>query len=218
MNQLYILLELAKVGCNSKSCRVSSNQIAERVGCSQQTASRWLKRLSEQGHIEKEAGPSGQTIKLTPKGVKWLRSIEHEINSAFEDVSDKVVLEGEIVSGFGEGSYYIGLDEYQRQFKEKLGFNPYPGTLDVKLDSDSLRYRRRLEMAEGIKVEGFSTEERDYGDVKCFPAKIKEEDAAIVMPYRTSHEERVIEMISEVNFREKYGLEDGELVEVEVEV
>ena len=201
-----------------ESCKVSSNQVADRVGCSQQTASRWLKKLSEKEYIEKEAGPSGQTIKITPKGAKWLRSIEHEISKAFEEAPTKAVLEGEIVSGFGEGSYYIGLDQYQEQFREKLGFEPYPGTLDVKLNSDSLKYRSRLEAADGIKVEGFSTDERNYGDVKCFPAKIKEEDAAIVMPYRTSHEERVIEMISDVNFREKYGLEDGDLVEVEVEI
>ncbi len=219
MKQLDILLEIAKLGAHKKPCEISSNQIAEKVGCSQQTASRWLKKLSKKEHIEqKQTGPQGQIIKMTPKGVKWLRSIERDIKKAFEEFKNEILLTGKLVSGFNEGSYYVGRKKYQKQFREKLGFKAHPGTIDLELDAESIEMRTWLETGEGIKIEGFSTEERSFGDVKCFPAELKGEKAAVVMPYRTSHEDRVIEIISPIKIRDKYNLEYGDELEVKVEI
>jgi hypothetical protein len=43
------------------------------------------------------------------------------------------VLEGCLRSGLGEGAGFTALDWVDRQFRAKLGFSPYPGTLNLSL-------------------------------------------------------------------------------------
>lgn len=38
---------------------------------------------------------------------------------------------GEVVSGLGEGAYYVR--QYEPLIEEYLGFKPFPGTLNVKI-------------------------------------------------------------------------------------
>lgn len=218
MKQLYILLELAKLGSHQRPCQISSRRIADRIDCSQQTAARWLRKLSEEGFIDREAGPNGQIIELTSKGVQWIKSIEQDIRQAFAEFPENLKMRGVLVSGFNEGGYYVNREEYQRQFREKLGFDPYPGTLDIELDEKSAETKALLETVEGIKIDGFSTQERSFGDVKCFSARIEDEEAAVVLPSRTHHEENIAEIISSVKIRDKYDLEDGDEIEVEVKL
>jgi riboflavin kinase len=51
----------------------------------------------------------------------------------FPDGSRSDVLRGRVVSGLGEGQHYISRQGYLKQFREKLGFEPFPGTLNIKL-------------------------------------------------------------------------------------
>jgi CTP-dependent riboflavin kinase len=44
-----------------------------------------------------------------------------------------VTLEGHLCSGLGEGAGFIALDWVEHQFHAKLGFAPYPGTLNLNL-------------------------------------------------------------------------------------
>lgn len=218
MNRLLILIELAKRGAHLESRQISSGELGNRLGCSQQTAARWLTKLSEEGLIERNAGAQGQIIKLTSGGVEKVKSVWQDLNEIFGGFPEKFKLTGELVSGLGEGSYYVSQEKYQDQFKEKLGFEPYPGTLDIDLDEESLTFKKRLQDFSGIKIEGFSSEERNFGGGKCFPAKIKGEKAAVVLPDRTHHEENIVDVISPVKIRDKYNLKDGDEVEVEVEI
>ncbi len=43
-----------------------------------------------------------------------------------------IEFEGEVVSGLFEGAYYISKEGYHRQIVEKLGFEPFPGTLECQ--------------------------------------------------------------------------------------
>lgn len=218
MKRLQVLLELAKIGAHTEPRDVSSVEIADRLDCSQQTASRWLGKLSEEGLVERESGPKGQTIELTVEGSEFLKSIGREINKIFGDLSENLILRGSLTSGFGEGGYYVSREGYEKQFKEKLGFEPYPGTLDLELQGKYLERKRRLENLEGVIVKGFSTEERKFGSVKCFPARLRESESAIILPSRTHHEEHIVEIISPENIRDEYGLEDGNKIKLEVKI
>ena len=45
-----------------------------------------------------------------------------------------VTLEGTVFTGLGEGAYYIAKERLsQKQIVEKLGFEPYPGTLKLEI-------------------------------------------------------------------------------------
>ena len=50
---------------------------------------------------------------------------------------------GVLFSGLGEGAYYIMIKGYRKQFQSKLGFDPFPGTLNLRLDSTVDRKIRR---------------------------------------------------------------------------
>ncbi len=216
--KILLLLELARMGANMEALETSSQELAKKIGESKKAVSRWLEELSDQGLVERETSPKGEDIILTSEGLRFLRSIWLDLRGIFGEVPDQIELVGQVVSGLGEGSYYMGKEGYQKQFKEKLGFEPYPGTLDLKLKSGSLRLKERLEIETGIKIEGFSTEERSFGAAKCFPSKIKGVESAIVLPFRTHHEEDILEIISPVKLREKFDLEEGDELEVEVEI
>ena len=45
----------------------------------------------------------------------------------------RVVLTGRVKSGLGEGRYYMSQKGYRAQFAKRLGIDPYPGTLNLRL-------------------------------------------------------------------------------------
>ncbi len=216
--KILLLLELARVDANIEAWETSPQEVAKKIGENKTAVSRWLEELSNQGFINRESSPKGEELILTSEGLRFLRSIWLDLREIFGEVPDKIELVGQVVSGLGEGSYYMGKEGYQKQFDQELGFEPYPGTLDLKLKSGSLRLKKWLEIETGIEIEGFSTDERSFGAAKCFPSKVKGQESAIVLPFRTHHEEDILEIISPVKLREKYDLEDGDELEVEVEI
>jgi riboflavin kinase len=106
---------------------------------------------------------------------------------------------------------------YRRQFKRTLGFNPYPGTFDLKLSGESIELKGILDSSPGKRIEGFKTHERTFGPVKYFLAKLHGMRVAIVLPTRSTHTD-IIELIAEKNIRKALKLKDGDRVEVEVEI
>ena len=47
----------------------------------------------------------------------------------------KIVFKGSVFSGNGEGRKFIELPWVKRQIQEKLGFTPYLGTLNIRLNT-----------------------------------------------------------------------------------
>jgi len=214
---LLTLLELARAGVTEVPRQVTSGELARKLGVSQQTAARWLVRLEERGFIKRSFGPRGQSVGLSHAGVLAVRSLYWELAEILSARPRAIELVGQVVPGLGEGSYYVSQEGYRHQFKRELGFDPYPGTLDIKLDRSSLKLRAVLEGAGGKLIRGFTTPERSFGQVKCFPATLAGVEAAVVMPARTHHVD-TIDLISPVNLRRKLKLKDGDTVRVEVRI
>jgi riboflavin kinase len=214
---LPILLELARLDAHVASRRLTSAELARRLATSQQTAARWLVELEREGLIKREAGPRGQSVRLTSTGLAIIRSVYHDLDAIFRARARVLKLVGRVTSGIGEGSYYVCQEGYRRQFKRVLGFDPYPGTLDLKLDEESLELKGVLQSMPGKHIEGFITPERTFGPVKCFSAKLRGVKVAIVIPSRT-HLTDAIELIAPKNLRKKLGLKDGDRVKLEVRV
>ncbi len=212
---LEVLKQLALMNATKKVLKISSKELAERIGQSVQTAARKLKELEDEGLIERTLTRDGQFIVITEKGKKMLYKEYLDYKKIFED-EGTITIKGKVFSGVGEGRYYVSLDGYRRQFIEKLGFDPYPGTLNLKIPKEQLYFRRRLDEEDGILIDGFSTPDRTFGEVKAFRCKIKGIEGAIVMPKRTHYPEDVLEVISPVKLRDVLKLEDGDYVEVEV--
>ncbi len=168
-----------------------------------------LRSLRERGYVEE-----GPVVKLSQKGRDVLGAALKDLLSYFNIVSIK--LSGVVISGLGEGAFYISLEGYRRAIERLLGFTPYPGTLNVKLDTQSVPYRRYLDSLPGILIAGFSNGVRTYGAVKVFRARIRGIEGAVVMPERTHHPSDVIEVVAPVKLRDVLGLRDGDRVEIEI--
>lgn len=210
-----ILLELAKLNA-SKGIIVSTHQLGGILECSQQTASRKLIELEKMGLIKKERAVKGQKITLTKRGTEILRDYYIQLKCIFEE-REAVVIKGELVSGMGEGQYYVTRKGYTQQFEEKLGFHPYPGTLNLLLEREhDLVVREMLDNCPYLKVDGFTDEGRTFGAAKCYPVAIDRVEGAILSPLRTHHPKNVIEIISPVFLRERLDLKDGDEVSVKV--
>ncbi len=116
-------------------------------------------------------------------------------------------MRGKIASGLGQGQYFISREGYSRQFVQKLGFVPFPGTLNVRLEEPFPAEQP------AIRIEGFVEEGKSFGECKCYRIKLNGIEAAVVRPEKSHYPLELIEIIAPVKLR-ALGLEDGDPVEV----
>jgi riboflavin kinase len=207
------------MGAWNRTVKVSTEFLAEKMNTSQQTASRHLIEIERKGWIKRTITPEGCLVKITDSGITELKKIYSSLKMVMEATyPPSVTLEGVLFSGLGEGAYYVTKDRYRKQFMEKLGFDPYPGTLNLKLTSDyDMKTRSELETYPSIEVQGFKNETRTYGPVKCFPAVVNNKvKGAVVSAMRSHYDASVLEVISSDYIRSKLKLKDGNKVKVEI--
>lgn len=195
---------------------VSTQSIGTMLAISQQTASRRLKGLETQGFISRTMTADGQHVTLTKHGEDELRREYQEYSRIFIEGGKTYVLHGAVVSGIGEGKYYMSLPAYKEQFNAILGFEPYPGTFNIRLSHSSIPVRKKIDALEWIRIKGFSTDGRTFGDAKCIGCRIGTISCGIVVPGRTHYPEDIIEVIAPMALRRKLGVEDSDSVSVEV--
>jgi len=208
------LKKLALLGAHHKPLELSSIEFASHIDSSQQTAARKLKSLEEKKLISRQILPDGQLISITEYGLSMLQRELNDYLEIFSGNGKQKILAGKVITGLGEGKYYISLEGYRKQFEEKLGFNPYPGTLNVKLDKPSIELRKRINGT--VRISGFTSENRTFGSGLCFNIMIKDIRGAVIVPERTHYPEDIIEIIAPVNLRDYLDVKDGSIVEVEV--
>ena len=139
------------------------------------------------------------------------------LKAIFEMKPKEVVLEGTLFSGIGEGAWYVSQAGYRKQFIEKLGFDSFPGTLNLRLKPQYEDKRKLLETLPPVQIEGFRDGERSFGPVACYRARINDaEDGVLISAVRTHYAADVIELIAPNNLRLKLGLKDGDTVRVRV--
>jgi len=220
-DELATLKELAlRHGLDGEG-KISCSALADRLDASTQTASRRLQRLEEADLLDREIVSDGQWVTVTEAGERALQREYADYRRIFEEDA-AVEVEGIVTSGMGEGRHYISLPGYMRQFDEKLGYEPFLGTLNVELTDDSVRERGRLASFEPITIEGWEDDERTYGPAYCSPATVESrageryEQAHVITPERTHHGDDQLELIAPVKLRDELALEDGSSVTTHV--
>jgi riboflavin kinase, archaea type len=134
------------------------------------------------------------------------KEFQSKMLDAFE--SEQVVfMRGKIASGLGQGQYFLTREGYSRQFVQKLGFVPFPGTLNVLLEGPFPAEKH------AIRIEGFLEEGKSFGECKCYRIKLNGMQAAVVRPEKSRYPPELIEVIAPVKLR-ALGLEDGDPVDV----
>lgn len=201
-----LLIFLLRQGAGKRHVLLTTSEIGRMVGMSQQNVSRRLHLLEDEGKIIRKRNG----IRISEKGISDLKALAAMLKNAF---GSKIEISGAIVDGLGEGRFYLSQKEYRKQFIDKLGFDPYPGTLNVKLSGESIERRRQILQLDPAIIEGFEKHGRRFGDLFAYKAKTGGIECAVVVPLRTHHGEEIIEIAAPVNLKGALGKKtDGKIV------
>ncbi|NJF24369.1 DUF120 domain-containing protein [Thermococcus sp. Bubb.Bath] len=203
MEKIPLLLELAKLGAIGERKAITVRELAEKLGVSPQTALRSIDSLVEEGLLEREVLGRRTYVELTEKAMEYLENLYSELGKALYNG----VIVGEVISGLGEGAYYI--EQYRERIHEYLGFDPYPGTLNLRVIFPRTIFDALCTVRPTL-IPGFVKGGRSFGDVKAYSVRIKGVNGAIVVPSRTVHPPKIAEIIAPTNLRESLGLKDGD--------
>jgi CTP-dependent riboflavin kinase len=119
-----------------------------------------------------------------------------------------------VFSGHGEGAKFVGINWVCQQIELKVGFKPYPGTLNLKLTGESVLLRKQAEQKIVSRIcpaEGYCPgliSEASIGNIKC----------AIVIPLIKDYPDDVLEIIAPFNLRKLLKVRDGDTVLVNVAI
>jgi riboflavin kinase len=207
----FTLLKIAEALIEVNKQEVPSSFLIKKFNIPQQTFSRHLKELKKLGLVETIKISKGEAVKVTIKGYKELALIQALLEKTLKIQPSEIKLEGKVFTGLGEGAYYISQPGYKKQFIEKLGFNPYPGTLNVKIEECYLKKVFLLKCYPSIVIEGFSNGKRSFGSVNCYKALLENKiEGAVISALRSHYGDDVLEIIAPVNLRETLKLKDGD--------
>ena len=223
LQQILTMVHLLLLGARHNYVEVTTRELSRSINRSQQSASKHLLDLESVGYIVRIRKGHTIRIKITDNGYMQINSLYEKLRSAFESsVGNVITLEGRVVSGMGEGAYYMSLEGYRKQFREKLGYEPFPGTLNLKLsDPISMHSRRDLSTHPSIFIEGFSDKLRTYGWVRCYPAEINDglvENAALLILERTHYDDSTIEIIAPISIKENAKIKNGDRISISVSI
>jgi riboflavin kinase len=205
-----LLIYLAEKSALYKQIELSTINISKETNISQQTISRKLIELEEKDLIERVASTRGIKLSIKEKGIEVLKKQYLQLRNIFEEKVQSFT--GIVESGIGEGAYYVSMKQYQEQFKKKLGFTAYKGTLNVSIDYTS--FLRFITSQNKIIIDGFRSENRTFGSIVAYKIKVNNVEAAIVIPERTTHNRDTIEIISPFYLRNKLNLKDGDKINI----
>ena len=214
---LWTLIELYQRGGASGTLDLSTLELALELGLSQQGVSKHLLQLEKEGLIERKRSGRRTGVLVSRAGADRVVSVYSRLKTAVEGRAGVLDFHGTLFTGLGEGGYYVSLAGYKRQFVKLLGFEPFPGTLNLTIGPGEIGLRKQLNFLDALELSGFSQGGRSYGPAKCFRAKVESKyDAGALIIERTHHGESVLEVISPLDLRKTLSLKDGDRVHVTV--
>ena len=216
---LLTLAHILSKGGKHNFVNITTTSLGKEIGKSQQSASLHLKELELGGFIERIQSGRKQSIKITNRGFIELSTLHNLLSKLISKSPNSLTISGTITSGMGEGAYYMSMKGYTKQFKSKLGYIPFPGTLNVKLsDEKYIQAINHLSEHTGIRINSFSDGKRTFGWVKCFHGIINNIECELIILERTHHDHSIIEFISKKNIRKSLRLKDGSTVKIKIPI
>lgn len=220
IKHIQTLTELLSKGARYNFVSVTTSSLGKSIHKSQQAASKHLLELERDGYVERLRSGRKISVRITTKGHTEMTRIFSILKSSLETSPSYLEFKGTVISGMGEGAYYMSMKGYTKQFQSKLGYVPFSGTLNVKLkDKEFIEAKRSLDAYPGIMINGFSDEKRTYGWVKCYPAKVNNlVEVAVITLERTHYDDSIIELISRINIKKAAKISTGAHISVKVPI
>lgn len=130
-------------------------------------------------------------------------------------MNKKCELIGKIVSGVKEAAFFTQLDWVQEQCQEKLGFRPFPGTLNLEIEESHLPALEELQKEEG---EQLIPADPNFCTARVLPVSLGNETGAIIIPAEDVqvHGKKIVEIIAPRRLKDALNLNDGDSITVTV--
>lgn len=122
---------------------------------------------------------------------------------------------GRLATGMGQGEHFTRLDWARAQFIDRLGIDPYPGTVNMIVDDpNSMPVWVRIKRTPGIRINNPGDGPHDC-DARCYPVSVAGSiEGAIVVPEVDNYPSTQIEIIADISVRAALGIKDGDPLEI----
>jgi CTP-dependent riboflavin kinase len=118
-------------------------------------------------------------------------------------------ISGKIISGLRQGAFFTGLEWVRQQCMEKLGFEPWPGTLNVEISDEQAAVINGLVYKKGVDL---LSPDENFCSGKVYPVTVAGMPAAIVKPAEEvrTHGKNIVEIIAPQKLKEALEVADGD--------
>jgi riboflavin kinase len=122
-----------------------------------------------------------------------------------------VIIRGRLVRGLGEAPGFTQLPWVVEQCRDKLGFEPYPGTVNLEVDPADFDGWRAVKASARVIL---SPPDPAFCDAVCAPAEIGGVPAASITPHVPGYPEDKLELLADRGVMRALGLAIGDELEV----
>lgn len=151
---------------------------------------------------------------------------DHEYDSGTPHTNGEIESEntvqftGNVTSGTGKAREFLTLTGYTDQFDERLGYVPYPGTLNLALIRH-LGGRSQLNAYDGIAIDSWRRNGRTFGSAICYSCVLTRTGDAyteghVLVPDRTDHDDETLEIVAPDRLRAALAVDDGDELTVTI--
>lgn len=121
---------------------------------------------------------------------------------------------GIVSSGVGKSKLFTGIPWVRRQFIDKLGINPYPGTFNVTVLPEDRKGLNVIKNTKGVEI---VPEDENFCAANSFPALVNGRiRGAVIIPLVPCYPQAKLEIISAEHIKGSLSLKDGDLVNIEI--
>ena len=125
-----------------------------------------------------------------------------------------VKLRGIAASGARESRFFTEIPWVKKQFVEKLGIDPHPGTFNIMVLDEDKEKLNTVRQSKGIEI---TPEDANFCTANSLPVLINGKiKGAAIIPMVANYPQSQLEVISTENIKQSLSLEDGDMVEIEV--
>jgi riboflavin kinase len=130
-------------------------------------------------------------------------------------MADKRKITGVVFSDLGRAASFMALDWVQSALNDKLGFSPYPGTLNLRLRTAGEKDLWRGVRETGHRIE-ITAPDAAFCHARCFLVEIEgKHQGAVIWPEVEGYPADKIEVLAAVRLKDELGIADGEPVTLE---
>ncbi|MET1101083.1 MAG: DUF120 domain-containing protein [Pyrodictiaceae archaeon] len=126
-----------------------------------------------------------------------------------------IIIRGKLVKGLGVGGKYVSHPYYSFKFREILGCDPYPGTLNIDSDTD---WRELASHCRPLVIESTNWNGVELGAVYVWRARVQGVDndkITLIRPLKSRHKPQVLELVACIELKPVIPSLDNIIIEIE---